>query len=159
MNVKIVALSVILNLVLFSHNSIAGVWQYGCTGTLSDKTTIFFNRDFLVISDSNLIAGKVKNLEQPIIETYGSEDINSGFAGTISFIHNYGDGSTDKIILNETSSTETYSNTETVACTGNRGRDIIHTNYLKNYDVQLKKSDKKISVKLKCFEFSISTCG
>lgn len=63
----------------------AGYWNYGCKGSLDDKTSVVFDRNAFLIMPKELAKGDIAGLIKDEIASYDAADNNSGFQPVMKF--------------------------------------------------------------------------
>lgn len=137
----------------------AGIWAWGCRGTLKNPTQqVIFNRSALVVIDGDktpvdlrdLLGDKaVADLVADEVISYEPDDYNDGLSKRLEFTH---DGS-PKITLTEVSS-KRLTHRKKLVC----GRDDITDTFRKVY--RFMRGDEKPRVlTMQCIEYVLTTRG
>jgi hypothetical protein len=72
-------------LMLSAAPASAGYWNYGCKGSLDDKTAVVFDRNAFLIMPKELAKGDIAGLVKDEIFTFDAADNNSGFQSVMKF--------------------------------------------------------------------------
>ena len=92
----------VAGLMLSAAPAFAGYWNYGCKGSLDDKTSVLFDRNAFLIMPKELAKGDIAGLIKDEIFTFDADDNNSGFQPIMKFAR--GAFPDQKIELSEKSS-------------------------------------------------------
>ena len=74
-----------VSVMLCSATASAGYWNYGCQGSLDDKTAALFDRNAFLIMPKELAKGDIAGLIKGEIFTFDAADNNSGFQTVMKF--------------------------------------------------------------------------
>ena len=142
-----------------STGASAAVWAWGCQAQIGGQQ-IIFNRFSLVVVDTKVKMGNVRNLRLTEIDLppgsppsvkYVPEDVNGGFEKTMNFTRK--DDPKAKVTLTEKSSRR-ISHKSKLIC----GRDEDTDIYRKVYRFQ-REDEPARDITMQCMEYQLSTRG
>ena len=136
----------------------AGVWRWGCIGTLGDQQ-ILFSRYHLIVVPAKPPRGKLEDIiasddlaqGATDVEQYIATDVNSGFTPTLEFTR--GDDGKNKVMLTEKSS-KRLSHHAAMVCGRDEARDVFRKLYRYRHNDEAPRD-----ITLQCMEYTLSTRG
>ena len=140
-----------------ANDASAGVWRWGCQGTLGTEQIIFI-RDSLLVAPANPPRGKIEDLIFKDTLAVSADDINNsydadiedlGFTPMMKFAKR--EKSNTEVVFMEKSS-KRISHTHELVC----GRDENTTVYRKTYRYQREDQPAR-NITMQCYEYQLST--
>jgi hypothetical protein len=129
----------------------AGVWNYGCRGSLDDSALVF-DRNSFVIMPKEIAKGDIAGLSKGDIFTFDAADNNSGFEKVMKFAR--GAFPDQQIVLTEKSSKKISEQTGHVGTrdqTTELSRKVYHYKRLGWEDGKL-----EADISMDCIEYNLS---